>query len=165
MAYGFDTSFNMTGPSIGQAYGAAKDKDWSDIFSAESSSPPKNDDKDSTKNPSWGDALLKASSWLNDRNKYQNQATTPSFFNINPNTKDKSSQSPFKLADDISILPGTQAGQFTIPGAPGKPGWGGTLGTIAGATIGAFTGGPAGFLKGAQIGSTVGGIGDDIFMG
>lgn len=165
MAYDFDTSFNIPSgyqpitPGIAKAYDAAEDKKWSDIFS---STAPKNDDN----NIKWGDAFRKASLWFN-RDKYQNQATTPRFFNINPDTENKS-RSHFKIAPDISILPGTQAGQFTIPGAPGRPGMLGPLGALAGAGIGTLTAGPAGaakgFLEGAKIGGTIGGIGDQMFM-
>jgi hypothetical protein len=68
------------------------------------------------------------------------------------------SSSQVGMTDDLTIVhhPGAGYGPMIVPGTPGKPGFGGVIGRVAGAGLGLLLGGPAGGSFGMGLGGTIG---------
>lgn len=101
----------------------------------------------------WKQAFGLASDFLksrsSDENKYRDWGAGPSF-------GESKSGGAFSISPELSVVYPQQQSPMYIPGTPGKPGFGGTIGGILGTVGGALIGGPAGASIGGSLGSGVG---------
>tara|TARA_B100000287_G_scaffold416300_1_gene450812 strand:- start:816 stop:1232 length:417 start_codon:yes stop_codon:yes gene_type:complete len=94
---------------------------------------------------------------LDDRNKYTDMALTnknQGNTGLQDLTGSSKSSYPgaFRVAPDVTVMPGYRGQEYTIEGTPGKKGFGGVIGTVAGGLIG----GPIGATIGGAIGGAIG---------
>ena len=82
---------------------------------------------------------------LDDKNKYTDMALAQKNSGFQDLTKTEGSSYPgaFKIAPDVTVMPGYRGSEFTVEGTPGSKGFGQRLlGGVTGFAKGALTGQP-----------------------